>query len=122
MFFFFFFSNHRPPTDDKQSNRHSFNDGYHTAHHLNPRRHWREHPTHLLQQKPVYAAQGALVFRDIDYIFLTVMLLRKDYLRLADRLVPISEAQRRMGREEVAAMLRTKTRAFSEAEVARKFQ
>lgn len=44
-----------------QSNRYSFNDGYHTSHHLNPMRHWREHPNSFLKQRHVYASQNALV-------------------------------------------------------------
>lgn len=46
---------------DVQSNRHSYNDGYHTSHHLNPLRHWRDHPKSFLKGKEQYAAQGALV-------------------------------------------------------------
>jgi hypothetical protein len=44
-----------------QSNRYSFNDGYHTSHHLNPLRHWREHPNSFLKSRHVYASQNALV-------------------------------------------------------------
>lgn len=51
---------------------------------------------------------------------LTVTLLRKDYLHLADCLVPIGD-QIGMSREEIAEMLRSKTRAFSEQEIREKF-
>ena len=51
---------------DVPSNRFCFNDGYHTAHHLNPRRHWREHPVHFLQSKEAYSNGRALVFHNID--------------------------------------------------------
>ncbi|KAI7653019.1 acylamide-delta3(E)-desaturase, partial [Hortaea werneckii] len=105
---------------DVPSNRYSFNDGYHTAHHLNPRRHWREHPTHFLQSKTTYAGNGALVFTNIDYIMLTITLLRKDYMYLADRLVPIGN-QIGMSKVEIANMLRTKTRAFTEADIKKRF-
>ncbi|GAB1741300.1 hypothetical protein NU219Hw_g6539t1 [Hortaea werneckii] len=106
---------------DVPSNRYSFNDGYHTAHHLNPRRHWREHPTHFLQSKTTYAGNGALVFTNIDYIMLTITLLRKDYMYLADRLVPIGN-QVGMSKVEIANMLRTKTRAFTEADIKKRFK
>ncbi|KAI6891661.1 acylamide-delta3(E)-desaturase [Hortaea werneckii] len=106
---------------DVPSNRYSFNDGYHTAHHLNPRRHWREHPTHFLQSKTTYAGNGALVFTNIDYIMLTITLLRKDYMYLADRLVPIGN-QIGMSKVEIANMLRTKTRAFTEADIKKRFK
>lgn len=107
---------------DVPSNRFCFNDGYHTSHHLNPRRHWRDHPAHLLASHAAYADGRALVFADIDYLMLTVTLLRKDYARLAACLVPISEEQARMSQAEIAEMLRTKTRKFSEEEIRVKFR
>lgn len=106
---------------DVPSNRFCFNDGYHTAHHLHPRRHWREQPVHFLQSKHLYAEGRALVFHNIDYLMLTYALLRKDYARLADCLVPIGEVQRSMNKREIGDLLRSKTRAFSEEEIAEKF-
>ncbi|KAL4934547.1 fatty acid desaturase [Aspergillus undulatus] len=105
---------------DVPSNRFCYNDGYHTSHHLNPLRHWRDHPVSLLQQKERYAAEHALVFRNIDYIMITVRLMRKDYDYLARCLVPMG-VQVGMSMEERAAMLRTKTKKFSEREVQAKF-
>lgn len=52
---------------------------------------------------------------------MTVRLLRKDYLYLADHLVPIGD-QIGMSREELAAMLRTKTRRFTEEDIKNKFK
>ncbi|EAL86472.2 hypothetical protein KXX33_006967 [Aspergillus fumigatus] len=105
---------------DVPSNRFCFNDGYHTSHHLNPRRHWREHPVAFLKQKDRYASEHALVFRNIDYLMITYRLIRKDYTHLAKCLVPIGD-QISMSIEERAAMLQSKTRRFTEAEIARKF-
>lgn len=108
---------------DVPSNRYSFNDGYHTSHHLNPLRHWRDHPAAFFAQKERYAAEGALVFANIDYIMLTVRLLRKEYAHLArECFVPIGEAQKKMSVDEVAAMLKTKTRAMSEEEIKARFR
>lgn len=104
-----------------QSNRFCFNDGYHTSHHLNPRRHWRDHPNAFLKQKQRYADEQALVFRNIDYIMITVRVLRKDYAHLAKCLVPIG-SQICMSQEEIAEMLRTKTRRFSEEDIKRKYR
>ncbi|KAI5796195.1 fatty acid desaturase-domain-containing protein [Pyronema domesticum] len=53
---------------DVTSNRHCFNDGYHTSHHLNPLRHWRDHPVALIKAKKQYADGRALTFADIDYL------------------------------------------------------
>ncbi|GIZ44527.1 hypothetical protein CKM354_000772300 [Cercospora kikuchii] len=105
---------------DVPSNRFCFNDGYHTAHHLNPRRHWRDQPLHFLQSKKAYAEGRALVFHNIDYLMLTYRLLTKDYAKLAECLVPIGE-QIGMSLQEIAAMLKTKTRAFTEEEIREKF-
>lgn len=114
------FHSHRPKLTPHQSNRYCYNDGYHTSHHLNPRRHWRHHPVAFLRQKETYAAEKALVFHDIDYLMITVRLLMKDYAHLARCLVPIGE-QMDMTLEERAVMLRRHTRRFSEAEIAEKF-
>ncbi|KAJ9613489.1 hypothetical protein H2200_003431 [Cladophialophora chaetospira] len=105
---------------DVASNRYCYNDGYHTSHHLNPRRHWRDHPVSFLQQKNIYAKEGALVFRNIDYLMITFKLLAKDYTYLAKCLVPIGN-QMGMTIPEIAALLETKTRRFTEAEIQRKF-
>ncbi|KAM5344110.1 hypothetical protein ACJ41O_012647 [Fusarium nematophilum] len=106
---------------DVASNRHCFNDGYHTSHHLNPLRHWREHPVSFLKTKHIYASQQALVFHDIDYFMLTVRLLMKDYRRLAKCMVPIG-SQVSLTMDERMQLLRRHTRPFSEDEIANKFK
>ncbi|KAH7063424.1 phosphoinositide 3-kinase regulatory subunit 4 [Macrophomina phaseolina] len=105
---------------DVASNRFCFNDGYHTSHHLNPLRHWRQHPVAFLKQKDQYAREHALTFKNIDYIMITVRLIMKDYQHLAKCLVPMGD-QIGMTLEEKAEMLRRKTRAFTEQEIAVKF-
>ncbi|RYP88818.1 hypothetical protein DL769_000232 [Monosporascus sp. CRB-8-3] len=102
---------------DVASNRFCFNDGYHTSHHLNPLRHWRDHPVAFLQSRTDYAAQQALVFHDIDFIMITIRLLRKDYHHLARRMVPLGPVQAAMTLGERAAMLRRHARAFTEDEI-----
>lgn len=52
---------------------------------------------------------------------ITVKLLQKDYMHLAKCLVPIGDAQIKMTLEERAAMLRTKTKRFSEEEIRQKY-
>ncbi|KAL5604836.1 hypothetical protein BROUX41_001826 [Berkeleyomyces rouxiae] len=105
---------------DVPSNRHCFNDGYHTSHHLNPRRHWREHPVAFLKAKQTYSAQQALVFHNIDYLMITIRLLMKDYATLARCLVPIGD-QIYMSMDERIDMLKDHTKQFTEAELAEKF-
>ncbi|KAJ9207346.1 hypothetical protein DTO164E3_620 [Paecilomyces variotii] len=106
---------------DVPSNRFCFNDGYHTSHHLNPRRHWRDHPISFLKAKNKYSAEGALVFQNIDYLMMTYHLIRKDYDHLATCLIPIGD-QIGKSPEELAALLRTKTRRFTEEDIQRKYR
>ncbi|KKY23691.1 putative acylamide-delta3desaturase [Phaeomoniella chlamydospora] len=107
---------------DVPSNRFCFNDGYHTAHHLNPLRHWRDQPLSFIKGNDQYVNGRALVFRNIDYLEITYRLMRKDYDHLARCLVPISQEQRALSHEEVKAMLRRKTRRFSEEEIREKWK
>ncbi|CAG8980833.1 hypothetical protein HYALB_00003762 [Hymenoscyphus albidus] len=106
---------------DVPSNRFCFNDGYHTSHHLNPLRHWRDHPRAFLAAKDRYSKEGALVFQNIDYLEITFRILTKNYMYLASKLVPMG-SQIGMSQEELAAMLKLKTRKFSEEEIATKFK
>ncbi|KAI8938722.1 hypothetical protein NX059_004590 [Plenodomus lindquistii] len=105
---------------DVPSNRYCYNDGYHTSHHLNPLRHWREHPVAFLSQKKQYSDEHALVFYNIDYMFLTINLLRKNYEHVAQCLVPMGD-QMKLTMEERVEMLKRKTRKFSEEEIAEKW-
>ncbi|OJZ80319.1 hypothetical protein ASPFODRAFT_85922 [Aspergillus luchuensis CBS 106.47] len=95
---------------DAQSNRHCFNDGYHTSHHLNPRRHWREHPLAFLKARVKYQSQDALVFQNIDFFRITFHLTRK-YCN-----------QTRRSKLELASMLKERTRRFTENEIDIKFR
>ncbi|KAG6032391.1 hypothetical protein E4U40_006297 [Claviceps sp. LM458 group G5] len=106
---------------DVASNRFCFNDGYHTSHHLNPLRHWRDHPISFMEQKHTYAKEGALVFHNIDYLMITFRLLAKDYDHLAKCLVPIGD-QIKLTMDERVQLLKKSTRKFSEEEIAQKFK
>lgn len=104
-----------------QSNRYCFNDGYHTSHHLNPLRHWRQHPVSFIKEKETYAREKALVFHGLDFNMITIKCLQKDYMYLAQRLVPLGD-QVHMTMEERADMLRQHTRQFTKEDIARKFR
>ncbi|KAI0436591.1 fatty acid desaturase [Xylaria telfairii] len=105
---------------DVPSNRYCYNDGYHTSHHLNPLRHWRDHPVHFLESKKVYGREHALVFHNIDYLMITVRLMMRDYQHLARCLVPIGD-QIDMTMEQRVAMLKRHTKRFTEEEIRDKF-
>jgi len=87
---------------------------------LNPLRHWKDHPRAFLKAKKEYTNGRALVFQNIDYLMMTYRILRKDYLYLADCVVPIGD-QIGMSKQELANMLRTKTRKFTEEEIQEKY-
>lgn len=74
----------------------------------------------MIKQKERYSSERALVFRNIDYIMITVRLMMKDYRYLAKCMVPIGD-QVSMTLDEREAMLRTKTKKFSEEEIQRLF-
>lgn len=76
----------------------------------------------FLKAKHTYAANGALVFHNIDYLMMTFSIIRKDYEHLARCMVPIGEKQIRMTMGERVAMLKRHTVAFTEDEINAKFK
>ncbi|KAK3191163.1 hypothetical protein K4F52_002749 [Lecanicillium sp. MT-2017a] len=106
---------------DVASNRFCFNDGYHTSHHLNPMRHWRDHPISFLEQKHTYAKEGALVFHNIDFLMITARLMMKDYDHLAKCLVPMG-SQIDLTMQGRVDLLKKLTRKFSDVDIRRTFE
>lgn len=97
-------------------NRECFNDGYHASHHLNPLRHWLEHPAELVKNRRRYFEQHAIVFQDTSYDELWLMLMMRDYGKLASKWVHVGEGKA-PSQAEVAEMLKVKTRAFTRAQI-----
>ena len=62
-----------------------------------------------------------MVFTNIDYLFITFRLLRKDYDTLAKCMVPIGD-QVKLTHQEKMDLLRTKTKRFTEEEIRQKFE
>lgn len=60
------------------------------------------------------------MFYNIDYFMLTMTLLSKNYDHLARCMVPMGD-QMKLTHEEKVAMLKRKTRRFSEEEIAEKW-
>lgn len=73
-----------------------------------------------MQSKAAYREGRALVFHNIDYLMITFKLLQQDYLYLASCLVPIGD-QVGMTQQELADMLKTKTKRFTEDDIKKKF-
>lgn len=105
---------------DVASNRFCYNDGYHTSHHLNPLRHWRDHPVSFLQQKHIYAKECALVFHNIDYLMVTFRLMIKDYETLAKCMVPLGD-QIQLTMEGRIELLKKLTRKFTDEQIKEKY-
>ncbi|HLK36514.1 MAG TPA: fatty acid desaturase [Polyangiaceae bacterium] len=88
-------------------NRRCFNDGYHIGHHIKSTRHWTEMPEDFLRNVKTYDAEGAIVFRGLDFFGVWLCLMLKRYDWLAGRFVQLGEAHR--SREEIIALLRSRT-------------
>ncbi|MCA9582779.1 MAG: fatty acid desaturase, partial [Myxococcales bacterium] len=89
-------------------NRRCFNDGYHIGHHVKANRHWTEMPADFEKNLDTYRAQGAVVFRGIDYFQIWALLMFKRYRTLARHVVDLSETPR--SEADLIALLRARTR------------
>lgn len=91
-----------------------WNDGYHISHHIKPSMHWTEHPNHLLDNTKEYADNKAFIFNGVDFLIIWVWLMRKEYDKLADKIVNLGAWN---SKEEVIQLMKERTRRFSEEEV-----
>jgi len=100
-------------------NHRAFNDGYHIGHHLKANRHWTEMPKDLLDNRELYAREGAIVFQGIDFFLVSVLLWTGQWRALAKRYVRLDGEER--SDEEIIAMLKSRVHpiaAWPEATVA----
>lgn len=88
-------------------NRRCFNDGYHIIHHLKPALHYSEMDSELQQHLDRYAAQDAIVFDGLDFFLVWLLLMTKQYGRLARAFVRLPGAPQRTD-AEVVAFLRSR--------------
>lgn len=103
---------------DSHYNAIAFNDGYHASHHLNPRRHWSEHPLEFFKKRHLYFKEKAVVFRKYDYWGIFFLLMRGRYDLLADVWVHIGPPDAAPTKDQVIQLLREKTRQFKNHEIA----
>ena len=87
-------------------NQRAFNDGYHIGHHLKATRHWTELPQDLIDNRETYVREGAIVFRGLDFFFVSVLLWTGQWKALAKRFVRLDGKPR--SDEDVIAMLRSR--------------
>lgn len=70
-------------------NQKCFNDGYHIGHHLRPHLHWTEMSTDFQKNIDKYAENDAIVFHTIDNFMVWVLLMSKNYKKLANHFVNV---------------------------------
>ncbi|KAI8912736.1 hypothetical protein EDD86DRAFT_188416 [Gorgonomyces haynaldii] len=70
----------------------SFNDGYHTSHHLNPVRHWQDHPEHFISSLQKFKDERVVIFEKLDFFMVTMLLLTKQHRYLAKCLLSLPGA------------------------------
>jgi fatty acid desaturase len=92
-------------------NQRCWNDGYHISHHVKPSLHWTDHPAHLLDNKQVYADNGALVFEGIEFGGIWLNLMKKNYTKLASHVVNINNMYD--SEEEIIAILKKRTKRIA---------
>lgn len=88
-------------------NHKCWNDGYHISHHIYPHLHWTEHPNHLMQNHQEYADNKALVFENLDFLRVFILLMQKKYDALADHVVNFNGTFK--SKEEIVELLKART-------------
>ncbi|MCW5897815.1 MAG: fatty acid desaturase [Flavobacteriales bacterium] len=68
-------------------NRKCWNDGYHISHHVDPTLHWTEHPRFFREHREEFARNRSVVFDNLNYTDVFILLLRDRYDLLAQRFV-----------------------------------
>lgn len=89
-------------------NARCFNDGYHIGHHLKANRHWTDLPRDFLENREMYANEGAIVFEKLDFFLVSVLLWTGSYQTLAKNFVRLDGKER--SDEDVIAMLKERVK------------
>ena len=87
-------------------NQRAFNDGYHIGHHLKANRHWTELPQDFLDNREMYAREGAFVFEGLDFFLVSVLLWTGQWRLLAKRFVRLDGKER--SDDDVIALLKAR--------------
>jgi hypothetical protein len=69
--------------------------------------HWTEHPNHLLQHQNEYAENKALVFENLDFLRVFILLMQKKYDKLADHVVNFNGTFK--SKEEIIELMKQRT-------------
>ncbi|KAJ3369342.1 hypothetical protein HDU91_007310 [Kappamyces sp. JEL0680] len=92
----------------------AFNDGYHTSHHLNPIRHWQDHPEHFVQNAEKFRDSKVVIFKQIDYWGLWCMLMVRNYDVLAKHFVDLTG---KMSKADKIAWLKARTKRLTAEQI-----
>jgi hypothetical protein len=85
-------------------NQRSFNDGWHTLHHVNSQIHWSEFPAKFVERLSEHGDKDALVFDGIGFFDVGFALFTRNHGFLADRYVNVGQKKR--SRDEVIQLLK----------------
>lgn len=95
-----------------------FNDGYHTSHHLNPLRHWQDHPDNFLASLEKYRDEKVIIFRGVDYWQIWCLLMVKNYDAIADCFVDLTG---KMTHEEKVQFLKARTKRLTSEQIEKQY-
>lgn len=88
------------------SNQRSFNDGYHTEHHLKPDRHWSELPSSFARKIQLYQNEDAIVFQGIDFFSVGFLVFQNNWENLLDHMVTTRPRTREEKKRRLIELLR----------------
>ena len=86
-------------------NKRCFNDGYHIGHHLRAKRHWSELPGDFIANQALYAEKGAIVFKQLDFFMVSLLLWLGAWNTLAKHVVRLDGPRTDA---EIVAMLKSR--------------
>jgi fatty acid desaturase len=92
-------------------NHKCWNDGYHITHHLKPGMHWTQHPVEFMNTIAHYKENKSIVFQGIGFLGIFILLMKKDYERLAEKVVNIQQTF--ASNQDLIALMKERTQRIS---------
>jgi fatty acid desaturase len=92
-------------------NHKCWNDGYHITHHLKPGMHWTQHPVEFMNTIENYKENKSIVFQGIGFLGIFILLMKKDYERLAEKVVNIQQTF--ASNQDLIALMKERTQRIS---------